>query len=251
MPGKALVSRVRARVRGRERLREYRDTTRERLRAEQYARWRKSPVKPRTVMYESFSGNGMLCNPEAIFRALLAAPDMQDLEHVWALDEVEKHAEVVAEFEGDPRVRFVDMRTPGYLKALATSKYLFNNATFPPEFAKRPGQVYVNTWHGVPLKHMGYDVPGGGPASRNILRNLVSADYLLSANQFMTDRMYRHAFRLQGLYQGTVIEEGQPRTDRQVAAEADPSAVRSRLEAAGVQVGGRRVIVYAPTWRGS
>ena len=31
----------------------------------------------------------------------------------------------------------------------------------------------------------------------------------------MTDTMYRGAYRLQGIYQGSVIEEGQPRTDRQ------------------------------------
>ena len=33
------------------------------------------PVDPDLVVYESFAGNGMLCNPEAIFRALLADPD--------------------------------------------------------------------------------------------------------------------------------------------------------------------------------
>ena len=68
---------------------------------------------------------------------------------------------MTAEFAENPRVRFVEIRSPEYFKALATSKYLMNNSTFPQEFAKRPEQVYLNTWHGVPLKHMGYDMPGG------------------------------------------------------------------------------------------
>ena len=38
--------------------------------------WSRSrPIRHRTVLYESFAGNGALCNPEAIFRALLADPE--------------------------------------------------------------------------------------------------------------------------------------------------------------------------------
>ena len=47
-------------------------------RAAQYDRhafWRKQPIRPGTVLYESFSGNGALCNPEAIFRGLIADPE--------------------------------------------------------------------------------------------------------------------------------------------------------------------------------
>ena len=34
----------------------------------------------------------------------------------------------------------------------------------------------------------------------------------------MTETMYRRAYRLQGIFRGAVVEEGYPRTDRQVAA---------------------------------
>lgn len=223
---------------------------------ERYARWRTTPLRSGSVLYESFSGNGALCNPEAIFRYLLDAPDMSHLSHTWALDDFAKHNALLQEFAGDDRVSFVETRTAsgspttGYLKALAASHYLFNNATFPPEFAKRPGQVYVNTWHGVPLKHMGYDLEDGGPGSRNIIRNFAAADYLLSSNHFMTDTMYRHAYRLQGIYRGTIIEEGQPRTDRQRAAQAAPGPVLDQLRAGGIDLGGRKLVLYAPTWKG-
>ena len=216
-----------------------------------YAHLRTTPLRSRTVLYESFSGNGALCNPEALFRYLLDAPDMADLRHVWALDELEKHQPLLDEFAGHPRVSFVQQHSAEYFEALATSAYLFNNATFGSEFVKRPDQVYVNTWHGVPLKHMGYDVAEGGAGSRNILRNFVAADYLLSANAFMTDTMYREAFRLQGIYRGTIIEEGHPRTDHQHAAEAQPGPVLEDLAAAGLDLRGRSVILYAPTWKGA
>ena len=155
-----------------------------------------------------------------------------------------------AEFAGNERVRFVRSGTAGYYKALATAKYLINNATFQQRFAKRPEQVYLNTWHGVPLKHMGVDMPGGGPESRNITRNFLNADYLLSANAYMTDTMYRQAYRMQGIFRGAVIEEGQPRTDRMHEAANDPAAARRLLESRGVAVGDRQVVLFAPTWRG-
>ncbi len=53
-------------------------------------------------------------------------------------------------------------RSPAYDRHLADGGLLVNNATFPPPFSKRPGQVYVNTWHGTPLKKMGYGMPDGG-----------------------------------------------------------------------------------------
>lgn len=208
------------------------------------------PVRPRTVFYESFEGNGALCNPEAIFRELLRSSDMADLMHIWVLDSLHAHRGVQAEFAHNPYVRFVRYRSLAYFRALATSHYLVNNATFTPEFSKRPSQVYLNTWHGTPLKHMGYDMPDGATGSANTLRNFVAADFLLSQNAFMTEEMYAKAYKLRGIYEGRVIETGYPRVDHQFLDEPRIAAERARLEAAGLDLRGRRIVLYAPTWKG-
>ena len=217
--------------------------------AELRAVWRRLPVRRRSVLYESFAGNGALCNPEAIFRELLAAPDMADLRHIWVLKDARRRA-FRSEFRNHPRVTFVRYKSPGYLRALATSGYLINNATFPPEFGKRVGQIYINTWHGTPLKHMGYDMPNGAVESSNTLRNFVSADFLLSQNSFMTHRIYETAYKLGGVFRGTVIEEGLPRVDHQFMSEPQVRAARARLEAEGILLGEREIVLYAPTWKG-
>ncbi|GAA3607676.1 glycosyltransferase [Marihabitans asiaticum] len=215
------------------------------------AHWRERPVERDTVFYESFAGNGMLCNPEAIFRELLDDPDFAHLEHVWCLSPAMWESGVRREFDGHPRVRFVRYKSPQYFRALATSRYLFNNATFPPEFAKRDEQVYVNTWHGTPFKQMGYDEPGGGPGARNVIRNFLSADYLLAANDFMAEQMYEDAYRLTNIATGQIVTEGSPRVDRQFLDESARARVRRRLERAGVALqADQKVILYAPTWRG-
>lgn len=220
-------------------------------RYEIHSYWRRQPIVPDTVLYESFSGNGMLCNPEAIFRRLLASPDMSHLRHIWVLSDLDQYRSTMAEFAGRPDVNFVRYGSPAYFRALATSTYLVNNATFPPDFSKRSGQVYLNTWHGTPLKRMGYDIEDGALATANIIRNFVAADYLLAANPFMADQMYETAYKLKNIYRGTIVEEGYPRIDRQRLDDAELAQVRARLVESGIPLGDRKVILYAPTWKGT
>ncbi|WP_349864031.1 glycosyltransferase [Leifsonia sp. WHRI 6310E] len=220
-------------------------------RFEIHAHWRRQPLVAGSVFYESFSGNGMLDNPEAVFRALLDAPDLQGLTHIWALSDLELYRAAVEEFAGDSRVSFVRYGSAAYYRALATSEYLVNNATFPPDFSKRPGQVYLNTWHGTPLKRMGYDIEDGALGTANIIRNFVQSDYLLSANPFMSEQMYETAYKLTGIYRGAIVEEGYPRIDRQFLDDAGREAVRGRLVSAGIPLGDRKVVLYAPTWKGA
>jgi CDP-glycerol glycerophosphotransferase len=207
-------------------------------------------VRPRTVFYESFEGNGALCNPEAIFRELLRSTDLADLRHIWVLDSRHAHRGIQSEFADNRHVHFVRYRSLAYFRALATSHYLINNATFSPEFSKRPDQIYLNTWHGTPLKRMGYDMPNGATGSANTLRNFVSADYLLSQNAFMTNEMYAKAYKLRGIYAGKIIEAGYPRVDHQFLSEPQIADGRAELEAAGLDLRGRRIVLYAPTWNG-
>jgi CDP-glycerol glycerophosphotransferase (TagB/SpsB family)/glycosyltransferase involved in cell wall biosynthesis len=217
---------------------------------EYLARARHAPIDENTVFYESFAGNGMLCNPEALFRALLASDGMDHLNHVWALADLDEYAATVREFAENPRVRFVKYQSPGYFAALARAKYLVNNATFPPQFGKREGQIYLNTWHGTPLKAMGYDIPGGALDTRNVVRNLLAVDFLLAPNTD-TAEMYLSAYRMRNIYRGAIVHEGSPRVDRQFATDTQREEIKSQLRRRGVALEpDQQVILYAPTWKG-
>ena len=219
--------------------------------AEVSAFWRSRAIRENDVVYESFAGNGVLDNPEAIFRALLRRTEYRHLNHIWVLDDLRTHRRVQSEFAHAENVTFVRYRSVRYWAAVSRAHYLVNNATFPPEFGKREGQVYLNTWHGTPLKSMGYDMADGAHESANVSRNFLGADFLLSQNSFMTQTMYGDAYRLRGLFEGVVIEGAYPRIDRQNLGPDDYLNARETLHELGLDLDSRTTVLYAPTWKGT
>ena len=212
--------------------------------AKYYKRFR---VKSNLVLYEAFFGRGMLCNPYAIFSCLLKHPQYKRLIHVWVLDDVKKHQDLIDRFKKVPNVKFVQYQSRAYLKYLCRAKYLVNNSTFPSYFTKKEGQIYVNTWHGVPLKKMGFDMPNGQVESSNTIRNLIATDYLLSTGPILT-KMYTDSYKLKGIYEGVILDSGYPRLD--LLKTTDREEFLNRLSHRGVQVEkDKEIILYAPTWR--
>ena len=52
-------------------------------------------------------------------------------------------------------IELLELHSKHYYKAIASAKYLINDNTFLPFYQKKEGQVYINTWHGTPLKSLG------------------------------------------------------------------------------------------------
>lgn len=214
----------------------------------QYYSFLSIPIRNNHIFYEAFSGLGILDNPRAIFMQLLEDPSFENLIHVWSIDDMDMAKDNMKEFEDLPNVRFVKRESEDYYRYLASCKYLVSNSTFGYFFTKRPEQIYINTWHGVPTKYMGYEHTAERVENaRGPARNFLSADYLISANEFMTDVMYRRAYKLDGLYRGKILEVGYPRSD--LLINADTEKVQEKLRQAGLQTD-KKIILYAPTWKG-
>ncbi len=137
--------------------------------------------------------------------------------------------------------------TEDYYEALARSRYLIANDDMPAWYVKRAGQVYVQTWHGTPLKRIGFDVSqpqfiSGTRYLDHLEQEVAKWDLLLSPNPFSTPIM-RRAFR----YDGEICESGYPRNDVLVTGEPGRLAEQARARL-GIPPG-KRVVLYAPTWR--
>lgn len=106
----------------------------------------------------------------------------------------------------------------------------------------RPGQFYLQTWHGTPLKKLLWDLPEHRvPLTyRRLMRREVPTwDLLLAADPAAADLR-------SGLgYDGEVLLMPQPRNIRLLAGEEGCAATRAAL-GIGDDV---PVVLYAPTWR--
>ena len=140
-------------------------------------------------------------------------------------------------------VRLVRPNSYAFYKQLAVSGYLYNDSAFPHRFVKRQGQVYLNSWHGVPLKAMGCEVPGRAYAIGDVQRNLLISDYLIFPNRFMHEKMFG-AYMLDDIYPGKIIQDSYPRVSV-LTDEARREELRKQF---GLE--NKKVSCYLPTWRG-
>ena len=192
------------------------------------------------ILFESFQGKVIGDNPLDLFLEIRARKASgllpADLELLWTVG-----PETQAP-EGSIGLRH---GSKAWLDALATSKYLVNNTNWPWYFRKVDGQVYLQTWHGTPLKRLGREIP-----NNNLTKSYLDTmdreasywDFLISPNHFCTE-IFPGAFG----YSGNIIETGYPRNDRLTTSG---SGERQRIrESIGITDPHTIVVLYAPTWR--
>ncbi|WP_082033939.1 MULTISPECIES: CDP-glycerol glycerophosphotransferase family protein [Pseudomonas] len=200
------------------------------------------PLRRRVVMYESFAGQTMGCNPLALFRHLLRQPDHAGWLHVWAI----RHADSVPQaYRRMPNVIIVEHGSSLYRRYLATAEYLINNFCFPDYFIRRGEQSYLNTWHGTPLECLGQDAQGAFLAYGNIARNFLQATHLISPGAHASHGLFE-SYAVANLFSAQLAETGNPRIDAVLAGPEIRRTLRRRLN-----LDDRPAVLYAPTWQGA
>lgn len=205
------------------------------LREETYPKLRRKPIIP-GLLFDSYTGKQYSDSPRGIY---------EELRH----RNVDRPASWIVR---DRQVALPDGLTEvphasrQYFESLARSELIVTNAHLPMWFEKHPDQTVVQTWHGSMLKRIGFDIEHVQFASRNYYERLRHEtnqwDYLVSPSPWATP-ILRRAFQ----FEGTILETGYPRNDIFHAPGRDTltAEVRARL---GLPEG-KRVVLYAPTWR--
>jgi CDP-glycerol glycerophosphotransferase len=204
------------------------------------------PIREEVILYDANLGKSIGCNPLALFNSIVDDPRYSHMLHVWALNDPNS---APSEMKVRENVAVVVRESDGYLRHLATAKFLINNSTFPSYFIRRAEQKYLNTWHGTPLKAMGIDmkIPSEFMSHANTARNFLHATHMISPNQHTSDVLIKR-YDLAGLFSGKLAETGYPRSDRMLnATDMDRARTKERL---GISPN-KKVVLYLPTWRGS
>ncbi len=199
-------------------------------------RYLKKPILKNTILFESFFGKGYSDNPKNLFEYINEKyPGKYNC--VWVLNKKTKLPYPAK------RVKRLSLR---YMYYLACSKYFIFNVKQPVWFKKRKEMVFLETWHGTPLKRLAFDVEEVFGASPKHKKQIYTAsrkwDYLVAANRFSSE-IFRRCF----MYDGKMLEYGYPRNDilHRENREAVAAQIRSRLNISP----NRKTILYAPTWR--
>jgi CDP-glycerol glycerophosphotransferase len=206
-----------------------------------YNRLAKLPGKRELAVFEAQEGRGYTDNPRYIYEELRKRNLPVDV--VWA------YSGDTSSFPDD--VTLVKRGSWEYGRMLARAKYWVDSHNLPYLYGKPEGTRYLQTWHGQTLKMMGFDTPGlrmGPEAEKARFRAAVGRWDALVCPSAEFERTFVPAFEVSA----ELIRAGYPRNDvlvRWAEPEQQARAARARAELEIPE--GRKVLLYAPTFRDS
>ena len=181
------------------------------------------------ILFVSYMGKGFNDSPRVLYEYIKAHPEYANYRCVWAFEN-----------PGDyPELDTVKIDTPVYFKTALAAKYWITNTNIERGLRfKKKDQRYLNTWHGVAFKHIGNDCPGRKDFSfSNVDYFCVNGDY--------DEKICRRALRTRP---ESYLRCGLPRNEELWHVSPERQAVlREALDIPA----GKKVILYAPTWRDS
>jgi CDP-glycerol glycerophosphotransferase (TagB/SpsB family) len=197
------------------------------------------PLDEKMVFFESFFGKNYSGNPKYVYEEMIKDSQFKDFTFVWSYSGSNQE-----KIPGSPIL--VNRDSGDYYRYLAKAKYWVSNIVFPVH-KKREGNIYLQTWHGTPLKKLGFDIDIEGPetlARENFYLESRNWDYLIAANKYSSE-IFRRAFK----FEKEVIENGYPANDlfyeEKKVIDNKAKEIKKDLN---IPLN-KKVILYAPTWR--
>lgn len=210
-----------------------------------YLKYCSYDIDEKLVLLEGGQGSNINGNMFSMLRELKTNPRWSDYKCVFVVTKnTLSNAQKRMEFYGFDDVILSIRNSKEYSMYLATAKYLMTDNSFPPYFDKREQQVFLNTWHGTPLKTLGKSDKSNLASLANIQKNYLMSDYALFPNEF-TRNVFMKDYDLQKIFKGNSLIANYPRNyvfyDNEQA-----SKMKSELG-----LSDKIVYAYMPTWRGT
>jgi len=199
-------------------------------------------VNKKIIIFESNLGRNYSGNPRFIYEEMVKR----------GLDKVYRCYFILENTRLDLPGSAVKVKRLGlkYFYLFAKAGFWVSDTRMPNYLRKRKKTVYIQCWHGTPLKKLGLDLESISMESekdlatykKNFVKNTKKWDYLISQNSYSTG-IFRRAFN----FNKTVLEIGYPRNDILFHKnnEADIAAIKRKLNLPE----DKKLILYAPTWR--
>lgn len=199
-------------------------------------------VDSNTIVFESFGGKNYSDSPKYIYEYM--QKNYPKLNYIWVFKNPDKNV-----ITGNAEK--VKKGSKEYYDAYSKAKFWVSNARLPLYLNKKENQIYIQTWHGTPLKRLANDMkvvrmPGTTTANykKNFYAETSRWDYLVSPNRYSTN-IFKTAFWMD---EKRTWEIGYPRNDVLVNRSNDQEYINQIKKDLNLPEG-KKVIMYAPTWR--
>ena len=202
------------------------------------------------IIFESFMGRSYADSPKAIYENMVNDKKYGNYKFVWAF----KKPNEKEKYFNNKNTILIKYKSKEYYKYYSKAKYWISNSRIPEYIKKRKDQVYIQTWHGTPLKRLGFDIKIEGGNALNSVKEIQNKyltdakryNFMISPSKFCTKK-FISAFNLKSLKkEDIVIEEGYPRNDFLFKyTKKDVIKIKKELN---IPLN-KKVILYAPTWR--
>ena len=181
------------------------------------------------ILFVSFMGLNFNDNPRVIYEYIKSHNEYSRFKCIWAFEHPEKY----------PEIESVKIDTFAYFIYALKAKYWVTNTNIERGLRfKKKGTVYLNTWHGVTLKHIGNDCPGRKDF------DFGNVDFLVVSGSY-DEKVFKTAFKARD---ESYLRCGMPRNEiLWKVTNEDVLRIRKKL---GIQED-KKIILYAPTWRES
>lgn len=205
----------------------------------------KKSILQNTILLEAGQGMNINGNMFALLRELQTNEQWKHMETVFVVtkDNYQK-ASARMDFYNFQNVVLVERLSKKYNKYLSRAKYIATDNSFPPYFHKRKDQIYLNTWHGTPLKTLGKSDKSSLLSYANIQKNYLMSDYALFPNRF-TMNVFADDYYLRHLFQNKIMLCNYPRNEV-FYDDSDNAALKEKLG-----LSHKEIFAYMPTWRGA
>ena len=206
---------------------------------------RQITVDDKTILFESFQGRQYTCSPKAMYLAALSDERFKDYTFIWSVRSMKKYAFL----KENPNTQLVKYASYDYMKALVRAKYWVVNSTLLPYITPDDNHVFIQTWHGTPLKRLGCDIKNQGNNAQKLseIYNQYQTQgkrisKFISPSPFYTEKIGSAYAQPKDKF----IECGYPRNDFLFSyTDEDVKRIKEGLEIPE----DKKVLLYAPTFR--
>lgn len=183
------------------------------------------------VLFNSYGGKKYDDSPKAIYEYMLKSGKYKDYKLIWALDNSKLVEGLNIEYVKNNSIKF-------FITALKAKYWITNSSMERGLKFKKKNTIYINTWHGTAIKHIGID------ENKNaFVKFRVSKSNIRFAQSDYDIKIFSHCSNLP---EEIFAKVGLPRNDELCnVSEKEKNKIKNKLRLPL----NKKIILYAPTFR--